>query len=214
MPNLEKALAKLQELPRRPVENTAWIVLTGAPSTGKSTLLEKLRGRGYPTRPEQAREFLEQEIAGGKTMKELTANPEMLVRCIFERNLKSHGRTSRQQVTLFDRGLPDVLAFGLVDHVDIDPYIQQCGTFRFVTAYVLERVPADLDRLVYHSQSQLNEIERACEEIYRALGAHVRRLPAFSNNTANSATQRMAVIEQEIRRLSSCSEQTFTDGEA
>jgi predicted ATPase len=203
MPNLDKALSELAKLPRHSNEDTAWIVLTGAPSAGKSTLLDTLRSKGYSTQREQARELFEQELAAGKSMREITASPEMLVKGIFERNLRTHAATSRLQVTVFDRGLPDVLAFGLADRVDIEPYIRECSSFRFVTAFVFERVPAIPDRLIYHSPSQLHEIELACEGIYRALGANVRRLPAFSNDKSISASQRLAVIEQEIRLINS-----------
>lgn len=205
MLKLAETLARLRKLPRQLSENTAWIVLTGAPSTGKSTVLESLADRGYSTHREQAREFLEQQIARGLAMPQLTTDPKMLVQRIFERNLQTHRNTSRQGVAIFDRGLPDVLAFGLIDHVDIEPYIPQCGEFRFVTAFLFERVPTHLDRLVYHSQTQLDEIERACEGIYTALGAVVHRLPAFSSDVNTSAARRMALIEQEVRRLTGAS---------
>ncbi|MEJ0039279.1 MAG: ATP-binding protein [Gammaproteobacteria bacterium] len=201
MLDLKQTLAELSELPRRPSEDTAWIVLTGAPSTGKSTVLERLRLKGYSTCQEQARQLLEQEIARGKSLNELTSDPAMLVKRIFERNLATHGAAPRSQVTVFDRGLPDVLAFGLIDHVDLEPYVRECGAFRFVTAFVFEQVPAQSDQLVYHSQSQLREIEGACEGIYRALGANVQRLPAFSDDRAVSLARRMAIIEEEIRTL-------------
>jgi predicted ATPase len=195
-------LAELRELPRDPSDDTAWIVLTGAPSSGKSRILQELRIKGYSTRPEQARQLLEQELNRGKRLTELTADPAMLVKRIFDRNLAIHAATPRRNVVVFDRGLPDVLAFGMIDGVDIEPYVRKCGAYRFMKAFVFERVPTRPDRLVYHSPSQVADIERACEAIYTALGTQVRRLPLFSADQAVSLARRIAAIEEEMDGLS------------
>ena len=64
-----ETVARIQALPRLSFQGTRWIVLTGAPATGKSTVLEQLSAKGYATHREQARALLEAEIAAGRTLK-------------------------------------------------------------------------------------------------------------------------------------------------
>ena len=49
---------------------TNWHVITGAPSCGKTTLIELLAEKGYQTSPEGARLYLEREVGQGKTLEE------------------------------------------------------------------------------------------------------------------------------------------------
>ena len=48
---------------------TTWHVLTGAPSSGKTTLIDQLAGRGFQTAAEVARVYMERELAKGRTPK-------------------------------------------------------------------------------------------------------------------------------------------------
>lgn len=50
------------------IKETEWIVLTGAPNSGKSSALERLAFLGYRTVPENARLFIDQEVSKGKTI--------------------------------------------------------------------------------------------------------------------------------------------------
>jgi len=44
---------------------TNWHVLTGAASSGKTTLINMLADKGYETVPEIARQFIDREMARG-----------------------------------------------------------------------------------------------------------------------------------------------------
>lgn len=47
---------------------TKWNVISGAPCSGKTTLIEQFESKGYRTVPETARQFIENQIARGKTL--------------------------------------------------------------------------------------------------------------------------------------------------
>ena len=48
-----------------------WYVLTGAPCSGKTTLIELLQEKGYQTVPELARVYIDEQLANGLTLEEL-----------------------------------------------------------------------------------------------------------------------------------------------
>lgn len=50
---------------------TNWWVITGGPSTGKSTLLERLSQRGYQVTQESARQIIDEEIEQGRSLEQI-----------------------------------------------------------------------------------------------------------------------------------------------
>ncbi|HBR56680.1 MAG TPA: hypothetical protein DEA22_04315, partial [Blastocatellia bacterium] len=50
---------------------TNWYVITGGPSSGKTTMVNLLNKRGYKTTIEHARHYLDTQRANGKTVAEI-----------------------------------------------------------------------------------------------------------------------------------------------
>jgi len=55
---------------------TNWYVLTGGPSSGKTTSVNLLAAKGYKTTIEHARHYLDTERIHGRTVKEVRKNQE------------------------------------------------------------------------------------------------------------------------------------------
>ena len=61
-----------QELLTLPFKvNTNWYVITGAPCSGKTTLIDQLADLGYNTVPEAGRKYIENELAKGRSLDEV-----------------------------------------------------------------------------------------------------------------------------------------------
>ena len=50
---------------------TNWYVITGGPSSGKTTTVNLLKARGYKTTIEHARHYLDTQQSNGKTVEEI-----------------------------------------------------------------------------------------------------------------------------------------------
>ena len=57
---------------------TSWHVITGAPGSGKTTLIDQLADNGFQTVPEMARQYFEKEMARGRTIDEIRENTAAL----------------------------------------------------------------------------------------------------------------------------------------
>jgi predicted ATPase len=99
------------------VNEPALLVLTGAPGSGKSAILDALAS-AVACVPEPAREVLADERArGGAATPE--QNPALFVRRLLERSIEKHAAaTASGRTTLFDRGVPDCIAYAEVLGVD------------------------------------------------------------------------------------------------
>lgn len=90
-----------------------FIVLTGGPGVGKTTLLTALQRQGFSTVPEDARQIIKEQLetAGdGLPWKNKLHYAELMLTasCIsYERQLSKNV----DQYVFFDRGIPDTLAY-------------------------------------------------------------------------------------------------------
>jgi predicted ATPase len=95
-------------------------VLTGAPGSGKSAILDRLASELVCV-PEPAREILaEQRGAGGRGTPE--QDPSLFTDLLLARSIDKHKAAARRKaVTLFDRGIPDCVAYAVMLGADPTP---------------------------------------------------------------------------------------------
>ena len=104
-------------------------VLTGAPGTGKTAILERL---GDVLRvPEPAREVIaEQRRTGGRATSD--QDPEAFVRLLLERAISQYKATLELgRAAVFDRGIPDCIAYAAVYGFDTGPALAAGSEYRY-----------------------------------------------------------------------------------
>lgn len=88
-----------------------FFVLTGGPGSGKTTLIEALRERGFATAPEAGRGIIRDQMAiGGSALP--WAEPTLFAEMMLAWEMRSHAAAMREAAPVFfDRGVPDTLAY-------------------------------------------------------------------------------------------------------
>lgn len=104
-------------------------VVTGAPGTGKTSVLSLLGDR-HATVSEPARELIAEHTAktGEAT---LDGRPELFLRRLVQRSIDDFNSASDGTVVFFDRGLPDCVAYAAVFGMDPEPFLEQANGFRY-----------------------------------------------------------------------------------
>lgn len=104
-------------------------VITGGLGVGKTSVLSLLEPR-YETVAEPARELIaEHRRATGETT--LDHRPEMFVELLISRSIEHHVAASPSAVTVFDRGLPDCIAYAMANEVNIGPAMDAATRYRY-----------------------------------------------------------------------------------
>lgn len=104
-------------------------VLTGAPGTGKSAVLACLRD-DFALVAEPAREIIAEQRATGGTGT-AQQDPSLFVELLLQRSIEKFTAASHAgHTTLFDRGIPDCIAYAIVLGVDAGGSIDACMTYR------------------------------------------------------------------------------------
>lgn len=161
-----------------------WYVLTGAPSSGKSTLLGELTSQGYLTQIEAARHVIEREIAKGRDLVELRKDAREFQHEVLEIKLAWEAELPRDKVVFFDRGIPDSVAYYRHEGIPEDDFLRDAvakASYRRV--FVLDLISREnfvLDGARSETWEGALALDKLLEEAYRELGYDVMRVPVMS----------------------------------
>jgi hypothetical protein len=115
---------------------TNWHVITGAPCSGKSTLIDQLADNGFQTAPEAARQYFEREMATtGRTIEEIREDVVPFLHGIMGMILEIERGLVANELVCLDRGYPDILAFLRQLGLDPNEYLPDCFHHRYASVF-------------------------------------------------------------------------------
>ncbi len=159
--------------------NTNWHVITGAASSGKTTLIDTLANRGFKTAHEAAREYIDQELVAGRTIEEIIGSLDTEVR-IEEMQLRIEHELNATDVVFLDRALPDSITFRRLHGFDPSEILKKCFHHRYASIFILDRLPFQLNGARVEADTYTVLLDEWLARDYAALGYEVVRVPALS----------------------------------
>ncbi|MER7400122.1 AAA family ATPase [Streptomyces sp. NPDC000151] len=150
-----------------------FIVLTGGPGAGKSTLIDRLAALGYARSEEAGRGVIRDQVAvGGRGLP--WADPELFAELMLCWELRSYRLAAQPQghsnaceqspgPVFFDRGLPDVVGYLRLQGLPVPAHVHAAAqTYRYhrqvyVAPFWPEIYAADAER-----KQSPEEAERTC----------------------------------------------------
>lgn len=159
---------------------TNWHVITGAPCCGKTTLIDRLGDKGFRTVEEIARQYLDNEVAKGRTIEEIHAHPSSRDRGIKDMQMEIEAELRAVEFCFLDRALPDSLAFFRIAGLNPNEFLTECFHHRYASVFILEPLPFQSD------DQRVEEFELAAGFLdewhtrdYQSLGYDVVRVPVL-----------------------------------
>src|ERR1035438_6055984 len=86
---------------------TAWCVFTSCPSSGKTSVLERLSARGYQCQFEAARIHIEHQLAAGRTLADIRRNEAEFQRALVPVKAAIEKQYCPTEVVFCDGALPN-----------------------------------------------------------------------------------------------------------
>lgn len=156
-------------------------VLTGAPGSGKSTILDRLRNRGFTGLDEPARQILaEQRSFGGQGVPDI--DPGLFMQLMLSRSIFEYRRMQHEnhRSLFFDRGVPDAIAYADLYELDTVAARTAAQLYRYNKLVFLAPAWADIYRQDDERKMTYDQARRFGDNmgpIYRDLGYDLVEIP-------------------------------------
>lgn len=154
---------------------TNWVVLTGAPSSGKTAVLNYLGMLGYRTTPEVARAHIENELSKGLTIEELRKDEGAFQRSFINRKLRLEENLNPEELIFMDRAMPDSITYYKL--AKLNPLEVQCEKGVYKAVFILDCLPFVQDSARTENLKEIKFLNKWLEKDYKSLGYNVVRIP-------------------------------------
>jgi predicted ATPase len=154
-------------------------VITGASSSGKTTLIDQLTDKGFQTVLEVGRQYFERELAKGRTIDEIREDRATLTCQIYDMMVKQESGLRATEVNFLDRGLPDSFAFYRFAGMNPNEILLDCFQHRYASVFMLDRLPYQQDGVRAGDDASAAYFDSWMERDYSALGYKVVRVPVL-----------------------------------
>lgn len=159
---------------------TNWYVITGGPSSGKTSLINHLARLQFQIAPEIARDYINRLIAEHHTLDDLIHSNSQLQRTIFAGVLKRERLLSKEQLIFFDRGTPDSIGYFRYYRLDTKKAVHNCQHIRYKKVFYCHQLPMEYDSIRVEDNSSAKQIGDFIRDAYKNLGYELIELPAVS----------------------------------
>jgi predicted ATPase len=159
---------------------TNWHAITGAPCSGKTTLIDALAGKGFRTVPESGRAYVEGQMAKGRTTRKILGNGAVLQRGILGLQLRAERSLAVNEVAFLDGASPSCLTYLRAMGLNPNAILAECFHHRYASVFLLDRFPFQQDGVRFEDNATAGLIDEWLLRDYSALGYRVVRVPVWS----------------------------------
>lgn len=163
-----------------------WYVITGGPSSGKTTVLNELAKLGYIVNPEAARVLIDEEMAKGKSIEEIRGPtkggyPEAeFQKKVLKIKIDVEKAAPKDKIVFFDRAIPDSIAYYQICGLDPKEVLKSCRGKVYRKIFFLEQLPFDQDYARVEDAETIKKLNKLLKESYQNLGYEIIEIPAIS----------------------------------
>lgn len=165
----------------KPRLQTNWYVITGGPSSGKTTTVNLLKERGYITTFEHARHYLDTQRLKGRTVEEARKNQREFQLGVLDMQIEQESEISPEVLVFLDRAIPDALAYYRFLNLSVDKKLTEAlQTVSYKKIFILDSLPLKNDYARSEDEAAQKKIHELITEVYQSLHFPVVHVPVLS----------------------------------
>lgn len=158
-----------------------WYVITGAPSSGKTTIVKLLEKKGYKVLYEVARTYIDKELAKGKTINEIRKDESAFQKNILDHKVHFESKLNPKDITFLDRAIPDSVAYYELVGVPKDKNLKNAVKKTFYKKiFLFESLDFEKDYATTESKEQIKKLVKLLEKAYNSLSFPIIKVPKMS----------------------------------
>jgi predicted ATPase len=154
-------------------------VLTGGPGSGKSTVIEILKKRGFAVVEETARIVIQENLEKESDVFPW-GNVQLFQVEVAKRQIESENKV-KEQSTFLDRSVIDGYAYCLLEKVDIPQSILDHAPNQYDTIFFFEMLPNhSTDVIRRDTKEKAHEVHHLTKKCYEEFGYEVITVPIMN----------------------------------
>lgn len=158
-----------------------WYVITGAPSSGKTTIIDLLKDKSCNVVHEMARIYLNEEMQKGKTLEEIRKNEVNFQEKVLDLKIDYEKDLPKNEVIFFDRAIPDSYAYLKLYGVSDDSLLKKSlNNSHYKKVFLLDFLEYKKDYARIETQEQQKQIHDLLRESYNKTNADIIEVPIMS----------------------------------
>jgi predicted ATPase len=161
------------------MRKTNWYVITGAPCSGKTSVISRIEQMGYKVVHETARAYINEELGKGRTLDEIKADMFIFENSIFRRKITIENSLPEKAIIFLDRAIPDSMAYFRFAGLDPKEPEEKSADIRYRKIFLFDRLRIKQDEVRNENEGDSILIDRLIEETYLNLGYEITRVPVL-----------------------------------
>lgn len=167
--------------PHDPEQATRWHVVTGGPSSGKTTTVNLLRARGLATTIEHARHYIDLQRLYGRDTAEVRVRQREFQSGVVAMQIAQERALDPEQTIFLDRAIPDSLAY--YRFLDLEPepaLIEAVADARYAGVFLMDLLPLAPDYARTEDVAAQRRIHHLIRQVYRELPFPIVTVPTLA----------------------------------
>jgi predicted ATPase len=160
--------------------STNWYVITGGPSSGKTTTINLLKARGYKTTIEHARHYLDTQRINGKTVEEIRKHQSEFQLGVLQMQIEQEKEISPDDLVFLDRAIPDALAYHhFLNLPEDDKLMEALCNVSYKKVFILDPLPLVKDYARTEDKAAQKKIHELLIDVYQSLPFPIIYVPVL-----------------------------------
>jgi predicted ATPase len=159
---------------------TNWYVITGGPSSGKTTIIDMLAKKGFKTTIEHARHYIDTMRVDGQTVEEIRSNKKEFQLGVLKMQIEQEASLNPDDIVFLDRAIPDALAYYRFLGLEVDEILKEAmQKVNYKKIFILDKLPLINDYARLESKVDQEQIQNHITEVYESLSFPVIHVPVL-----------------------------------
>lgn len=157
-----------------------WYVITGGPSSGKTTTVNLLKQKGYITTEENARHYLDTQRLKGKTIEEIKKDQKKFQLGLLQMQIKLEKAISPKVQVFLDRAIPDSLAYYRFFNLEADHRLTEAlRTVSYKKVFIMDPLPLINDYARLEDAEAQMKIHNLIVDVYESFPFPIIHVPVL-----------------------------------
>ncbi|MFO8084316.1 MAG: ATP-binding protein [Desulfobacterales bacterium] len=161
------------------MKKTQWIVITGAPCSGKSSVISSLEHKGFRVVHEVARAYIGDLLKSGKTIEEIKSDELFFEREILFRKIKIEAGLPENETIFMDRGIPDSIGYFKSANLDIAEPLEKSRQVRYRKVFHFQPLWFEKDIVRIENEQMIRKLDTLLRQSYEMLAYSIVHVPVL-----------------------------------